>query len=111
MFKFLKVDRRPTFSDLDKENIGWFWTSYLRPKAKWMLVVFALVFVQGIAFQQFLELSENGLRTIFEDGGTDQLAWVCAGVFILFAIRGAASYITAVMSAWIAADAVAASPS
>ena len=108
MFKFLKVDRRPTFSDLDKENIGWFWTSYLRPKAKWMLVVFALVFVQGIAFQQFLELSENGLRTIFEDGGTDQLAWVCAGVFILFAIRGAASYITAVMSAWIAADAVAA---
>ena len=107
MLNFLKVERRPTFSDRDKANIKWFWTHYLRPKTKWMVVVFALVFVQGVAFQQFLELSENGLRTIFEDGAMDQLAWVCAGVFALFAIRGIASYISAVMASWIASDAVA----
>ena len=104
--KSLKT-KRPTFSPQDKENLKWFWTNYLRPKTKWMGIIFVLVFLQGLVFQQFLELSENGLRTIFEKGDARQLLWVCAAVFGLFAFRGIASYITARMSAWIASDAVA----
>lgn len=105
--KFLKT-KRPTFSPKDIENLKWFWSNYLRPKAKWMVIIFVLVFLQGLVFQQFLELSENGLRTIFDKGDARQLLWVCLAVFGLFAFRGVASYITARMSAWIASDAVAA---
>ena len=104
--KFLR-NKRPTFTPKDIENLKWFWTNYLRPKTKWMLIIFVLVFLQGLVFQQFLELSENGLRTIFDKGDARQLLWVCLAVFGLFAFRGVASYITARMSAWIASDAVA----
>jgi len=72
-----------------------------------MVIIFVLVLLQGLVFQQFLELSENGLRTIFDKGDARQLLWVCLAVFGLFAFRGVASYITARMSAWIASDAVA----
>ena len=106
MWKFNK-NRRPTFTPKDIQNLKWFWDNYLRPKSKWMVVIFALVFLQGLVFQQFLELSENGLRTIFDKGDVNQLYWVCAAVFGLFAFRGIASYITARLSAWVASDAVA----
>lgn len=106
MLKFRK-NKQPTFSERDKENLKWFWSNYLRPKTKWMVIIFVLVLLQGLVFQQFLELSENGLRTIFDKGNVDQLIWVCAAVFGLFAFRGIASYITARLSAWIASDAVA----
>lgn len=106
MLKFNK-DKRPTFTPQDIQNLKWFWSNYLRPKTKWMVVIFVLVFLQGLVFQQFLELSENGLRTIFDKGDVNQLVWVCAAVFGLFAFRGIASYITARMSVWIASDAVA----
>lgn len=102
-----KKNKEPTFSPQDIKNLKWFWTNYLRPKAKWMAIIFVLVVLQGLVFQQFLELSENGLRTIFDKGDTAQLLWVCAAVFGLFAFRGIASYIVARMSAWIAFDAVA----
>lgn len=107
MLNFRKKDKIPTFSARDIENIKWFWTNYLRPKTKWMSIIFVLVLLQGLVFQQFLSLSENGLRTIFDKGEVDQLIWVCAAVFGLFAFRGVAAYITARMSAWIASDAVA----
>lgn len=106
MLKFNR-NKRPTFTPRDKENLKWFWINYLRPKTKWMAIIFVLVLLQGLVFQQFLELSENGLRTIFDKGDVGKLIWVCAAVFGLFAFRGIASYITARMSAWIASDAVA----
>ncbi len=106
MFKS-KKNKTPTFSPDDIKNLKWFWTNYLRPKTKWMAVIFVLVLLQGLVFQQFLELSENGLRTIFDKGDASQLLWVCLSVFALFAFRGIAAYITARMSAWIASDAVA----
>jgi len=107
MLKFKRKDRRPTFTPQDIENLKWFWTNYLRPKTKWMGVIFVLVILQGLVFQQFLSLSENGLRTIFDKGDLGKLVWVCAAVFALFAFRGIASYVTARLSAWIASDAVA----
>ena len=106
MFKRNKSSR-PTFTADDIQNLNWFWTNYLRPKTKWMLIIFVLVFLQGLVFQQFLELSENGLRTIFDKGDVSRLIWVCIGVFGLFTFRGVASYITERMSVWIASDAVA----
>lgn len=106
MLKFNK-NKVPTFSAQDKENLNWFWGTYLRPKTKWMMIIFVLVFLQGLVFQQFLELSENGLRTIFDRGDVSKLIWVCAAVFGLFTFRGIASYITERMSVWIASDAVA----
>ncbi len=102
-----KKDKAPTFSAQDKENLKWFWSTYLRPKTKWMAIIFVLVFLQGLVFQQFLELSENGLRTIFDRGDVSKLIGVCVAVFGLFAFRGVASYITERMSVWIASDAVA----
>ena len=107
MLKLKRKDRRPTFTPQDIENMKWFWTNYLRPKTKWMAIIFVLVILQGLVFQQFLSLSENGLRTIFDKGDLGRLVWVCAAVFALFAFRGIASYITARLSAWIASDAVA----
>lgn len=98
--------RKPTFTPRDLQNLKWFWDNYLRPKSAWMGVIFVLVFLQGLVFQQFLEISENGLRTIFDKGEIDNLIWVCAAVFGLFAFRGVASYIVALMSAWVSADAV-----
>ncbi len=106
MFKRNKSSK-PTFTADDIENLNWFWTNYLRPKTKWMLIIFVLVFLQGLVFQQFLELSENGLRTIFDKGDVSRLIWVCMAVFGLFTFRGVASYITERMSVWIASDAVA----
>lgn len=105
MLKFGKT-KAPTFSAKDKENIKWFWINYLKPRTKWMLLIFGLVFLQGIVYQQFLELSESGLRTIFEKGDAISLIWVCVAVFALFLFRGVASYVVARLSAWIASDAV-----
>lgn len=106
--QILKSNKKklPTFSPQDIENIKWFWRNYLRPKSKWLGIVFVLVLLQGLVFQQFLVLSEDGLRTIFEKGDAGQLIWVCAAVFGLFSFRGVASYVVARMSAWIASDAV-----
>lgn len=106
MLKFRK-DKPPTFTPRDIENLKWFWTNYLRPKTKWMVLIFVLVFLQGLVFQQFLELSENGLRTIFDKGEAGRLILVCLAVFGLFSFRGIASYAVARLSAWIASDAVA----
>ncbi|CAG0906109.1 unnamed protein product [Cyprideis torosa] len=94
------------FRPADRENLRWFWDNYLKSKSPWLILVLGMVTAQGIVYQQFLSLTENGLRVIFDEGSASQLAWVCGFVFLLFAIRALLSYVTPRLSAWLAADAV-----
>lgn len=95
------------FSPQDKANIRWFWTGYLREKLPWLILVFLMVIAQGAVYQQFLRLTESGLRVIFESGSVRDLVMVCLAVFGVFVFRGVMSYVVPRMSTWIAADAVA----
>ncbi len=101
-----KRDKPPLFSDVDKDNIRWFWTNYLKDKSPWLLVVLGMIMIQGLVYQQFLELTESGLRVIFDDGKITDLIRVCVIVFILFATRGIMSYLVPRLSVWLASDAV-----
>lgn len=95
------------FSPKDKANIRWFWERYLREKLPWLILVFFMVVAQGAVYQQFLRLTESGLRVIFESGSAQDLVMVCLAVFGVFAFRGVMSYVVPRLSTWIAADAVA----
>ena len=53
------------FSDADKSNLKWFWSNYMRARAKWLILVLLLIIFQGFVYQQFLVLTESGLRVIF----------------------------------------------
>lgn len=101
-----KPRRIPFFSDVDLANIRWFWNNYLMKRTPWLLAVLGLILVQGFAYQQFLSLTESGLRVIFDEGQVADLVRVCALVFGLFAIRGLTSYIVPRLSTWLAASAV-----
>ncbi|MEM9127521.1 MAG: ABC transporter transmembrane domain-containing protein, partial [Pseudomonadota bacterium] len=90
----------------DKENLVWFWHGYLKQKASWLMVVFAMIVAQGFVYQQFLSLTEDGLRVVFEKGSYRDLVRTCAMVFGVFAFRGMMSYAVPRLSAWIAEDAV-----
>ncbi|WP_281968266.1 ABC transporter ATP-binding protein [Roseovarius nanhaiticus] len=98
--------KRPMFSAQDKDNIKWFWHRYLKSKSPWLVVVLVMVSLQALVYQQFLSLTENGLRVIFEDGSIRKLAEVCGLVFVLFASRAALSYIVPRLSVWLASNAV-----
>ena len=101
-----KQERHPLFRQVDRDNIAWFWRNYLRQNAGWLVLILLLVSAQGLVYQQFLSLTENGLRTIFENGSLSQLAWICVVVFLLFGARAFLSYVTPRLSAWIATGAV-----
>jgi len=97
---------RPLFSAQDRQNLRWFWDNYLKSKSPWLLVVLVAILIQGVAYQQFLALTESGLRVIFESGSAWELARVCVIVFLLFAIRGLMSYLSPRLSVWLASNAV-----
>lgn len=101
-----RENKRPMFTPLDRENIRWFWTNYLKEKSPWLLIVLVLIMLQGLVYQQFLRLTEDGLRVIFDNGSVADLVQVCAIVFGLFAFRGAVSYIVPRLSVTLASDAV-----
>lgn len=104
---FNKLRRtKPLFSAQDRRNLRWFWDNYLKSKSPWLLVVLGTVLIQGLVYQQFLALTESGLRVIFESGSAWELARVCVIVFMLFAVRGAMSYLTPRLSVWLASNAV-----
>lgn len=96
----------PVFSEQDRENIRWFWDNYLKDKTPWLLVVLIAVLIQGVAYQQFLALTESGLRVIFENGDLGELVRVCAIVFMLFSLRGLMAYLSPRLSVWLASNAV-----
>ena len=101
-----KAPRAPMFTDADKANIAWFFHSYLKEKAPWLMLVMGMILVQGAAYQQFLSLTESGLRVIFDKGDATALYGVCAMVLGIFTIRGIMSYLVPRISAWLASDAV-----
>lgn len=98
--------KRPMFSSQDRKNITWFWKRYLRSKAPWLFLVLILIAAQGAVYQQFLVLTESGLRVIFESGSMNDLVQVCIIVFVLFSTRAVISYAIPRLSVWLASDAV-----
>ncbi len=104
--KWRRKDRRPLFSEVDKENISWFFHTYLKSKTPWLGLVMCMILVQGFAYQQFIKLTEDGLRVIFEKGDGAGLLWVCFMVMALFSVRAVMSYFVPRISVWLASDAV-----
>ncbi len=98
--------RGPMFTMADRSNIRWFWDGYLKSKTPWLFTVFLMILAQGFVYAQFLALTEDGLRVIFEDGGIGDLLRVCVMVFGVFAFRGVMSYLVPRISVWIASDAI-----
>ena len=98
--------RRRFFSDVEKEALGWFWHTYMKSKTPWLFFVFVLVAIQGAVYAQFLKLTEDGLRVVFEKGSLSDLVLVCVTVFGVFIVRAATSYIAPRISQWIASNAV-----
>lgn len=94
------------FTPRDRSNIAWFWKNYLRSRVRWLAAIFAVIVVQGVAYQQFLAMTETGLRVIFQDGSVSDLLRTCLVVFALFSLRGATSYIIPRMATWLSANAV-----
>lgn len=101
-----KTKRHPLFRPVDIDNLRWFWRLYLRDKTPWLLVVFAMVSLQGLVYQQFLALTENGLRVIFDNRSYAELIRVCIIVFLLFSARALISYVVPRLSMWLASNAV-----
>ncbi len=94
------------FNDADRRNVRWFWRTYLKQRTPWLLFIILLVLLQGVVYQQFLSITENGLRVIFSNGKLADLIQICIMVVILFAVRATASYVVPRLSTYLAADAV-----
>ena len=94
------------FSDRDKSNLKWFWANYMRARAKWLMLVMLLIIFQGIVYQQFLVLTESGLRIIFANGTFNDLIWVCLAILLIFSVRGFASFVIPTISAKLSSSAL-----
>ena len=99
-------ERGPLYSVTDRENIRWFWSGYLRKHTGKIFLVLLMILVQGLVYQQFLSMTENGLRVIFDNGSVRQLVFVCIAVFFLFFIRGLASYLVPLITVRISNQAI-----
>src|SRR6056297_564714 len=98
--------RGPLYSPADRDNLLWFWRTYLRKHSGRLALVLLMIVIQGLVYQQFLSMTESGLRVIFESGTMTQLVTVCAFVFILFAVRGLMSFLVPVLSIRISNSAI-----
>lgn len=96
----------PLYSATDRDNLRWFWGKYLKKRAPWLLLVLVMILVQGVVYQQFLSITENGLRVIFDKGTAHELAMVCLAVFFLFAVRGAMGYLVPRITIWVSNNAI-----
>jgi len=107
-FRFLvgRKERQPLFSDQDKDNLSWFWRRYFKAKTPWLFLVLGMVIIQGLVYQQFISLTETGLRVIFENGSIGGLIKICFMVFGIFAVRALMSFLVPRLSVWLASDAV-----
>ncbi|MFL2765845.1 MAG: ABC transporter ATP-binding protein [Paracoccaceae bacterium] len=94
------------FSNQDKSNLRWFWTNYMRARTKWLVLVMLLIIFQGFVYQQFLVLTESGLRVIFESGTFNELIWVCLAILLIFSVRGFTSFVIPTISAKLATSAL-----
>ena len=94
------------FSDRDKSNLHWFWSNYMRDRIKWLLLVLLLIILQGLVYQQFLVLTEQGLRVIFTTGTFRELIWVCLAILLIFTIRAFTSFVIPTISAKLSSSAL-----
>lgn len=94
------------FSDRDKKNLKWFWQNYMRARAKWLVVVAILIVFQGLVYQQFLVLTESGLRVIFSSGDFSDLIWVCLSILLIFSVRAFTSFVIPTISAKLSTAAI-----
>jgi ATP-binding cassette subfamily B protein len=101
-----KEERRPLFTPRDKANVAWFARTYLKEKIKWLVLVMGMILIQGFAYQQFIKLTEDGLRVIFDKGEVSGLFGVCLMVMLIFSVRALMSYTVPRISIWVASDAV-----
>lgn len=100
------TENNKLFTVQDRANILWFWHGYLKKRAHWLLVVLGMIIVQGVVYQQFLSLTESGLRVIFDSGVARDLIRICVLVFALFGVRALMSYLVPRLSIWLASGAV-----
>ncbi|QYX56475.1 ABC transporter ATP-binding protein/permease [Roseovarius sp. SCSIO 43702] len=98
--------RGPLYSPQDRDNLRWFWRTYLRKHTGRLLMVLGMILVQGVVYQQFLSMTENGLRVIFDNGALHELALVCLAVFFLFAVRGLMSYLVPLVTVRVSNQAI-----
>ena len=94
------------FSDRDKSNLKWFWQNYMRARAKWLFLVMLLIIFQGFVYQQFLVLTESGLRVIFKSGTFSELIWVCLAILLIFSVRAFTSFVIPTISAKLSTSAL-----
>ena len=78
----------------------------MRSRAKWLVLVLLLIIFQGIVYQQFLVLTESGLRVIFLSGRFSDLIWVCLAILLIFSVRAFISFIIPTISAKLSTSAL-----
>ena len=78
----------------------------MRSRTKWLVLVFLLIIFQGFVYQQFLVLTESGLRVIFSSGSFKDLIWVCLAILVIFSVRALASFIIPTISAKLSTSAL-----
>ena len=78
----------------------------MRARTKWLVLVMLLIIFQGFVYQQFLVLTESGLRVIFESGTFKELIWVCFAILLIFSVRGFTSFVIPTVSAKLATSAL-----
>ena len=71
----------------------------MRSRAKWLVFVAILIIFQGFVYQQFLVLTESGLRVIFSSGDFDDLILVCLTILLVFSVRAVTSFFIPTISA------------
>ncbi len=98
--------RQPLYTAKDRDNIRWFWRDYLKKHAGWLTLVLGMILIQGLVYAQFLSMTEDGLRVIFEAGEMSDLILVCVAVFGLFAVRGLMSFLVPVVTVRVANKAI-----
>ena len=106
MSKPARPAKPPLFTTRDRDNLRWFWRHYLKRRAPWLGLVLGMILVQGVIYQQFLSITENGLRIIFENGTVRELVVICVVVFFLFTLRGLMAYLVPRVSVWVSNSAI-----
>ena len=98
--------RNTLFSPKDIANMRWFWSEYFKSKTGWLFVILLMIVLQGFVLQQFVSITETGLRVIFTQGNLRDLFEVCGLILIIFSIRAATSYFIPSLSARLAGEAI-----
>ena len=78
----------------------------MRARTKWLVLVMLLIIFQGFVYQQFLVLTESGLRVIFSSGTFGELIWVCLAILLIFSVRGFTSFVIPTISAKLSTSAL-----